>query len=217
MTTQTMTFIKGSEPNYLFDETLNRFFVTKSVSYESIKEDGLSLGYPADSGVFSVVEYQAVNDDINEQCIELRETINDFVEPRTQCDPRFQRFVEYFTDEDDFDSSDCCLNAVNEMTERCRSYLLDGMAELVHKFHWNGDKLYRVAQDAGEDLYFVSVADPHDKSIIDYDMLTPAKGLDSIAEAIAFAIDDDKSREEAKTAKVALNKVLMTARKEAMK
>lgn len=212
-----MIFIKNNEPNYIFDEEENRFFVTKSVKYDSVKDDGLSLGYPADSGDFSVVDYQAVSDEINTQCLVLRETMYEFIEPRTQCDPRFQRFVKYVTDEDDFDSSDCCLNAIAEMTERCRSFLLDGAAQLVHEFYWNGDKLYRVAQDIGDDFYFVSVKDPHDKSLLDYDMLMPVMGIDDINDAIAFAINDDKSRQKAKEAKTELNRQLMLARKELMK
>lgn len=206
----TKVFERNSEPRFFFNGDNDRFYVRQSLKVEFVKEDGLSLGFPSESGSFSICEFVAIDHDENDKCLELQDIIDDYIEPQNHCSPRLLRFLDYRVNEDEFDSDECYWNCIAENTRTCSEYLLDGSAELVHKFHFNGDKLYRVPQDVGEPLYFVTIQETHDKSSVDYDFLTSVDSSMSDREAVKFAVNEDKERQAAKQAELDLNKRLVS-------
>lgn len=191
MTAITKVYEKDCEPRSLLE---NGFvYVPTSKAYETVEEDGLSFGYPIDQGVVVNVVFTKVSETQNEELQALIEAINAFQEPKNRASPRYVNFFDFEIDEDDFDNDEAYFNCVKTNTQRCESYIKDGSVELVHKFHSNGERLYRVEQDVGAALYFISSTDMHNNTIIDYDFIKPSSH-DSLSLCISFAISEDDAR-----------------------
>ncbi len=190
-------YARGEAPFSLITD--NDIFYLASTVYEHIDEDGLSFGYPADSGTFEICTYKRVEID------EIRETWNksqSFIEPNDRYDPRYCRFLDW----DDYDDEENFVYLISEEERRCREAIFDG-AEKIHQFG-NGDIL-----SALDDLYFVyrKASGNFPES---YHILTPNKnnGFNSVENAIKAAIDEDVMRTEAKEARDAFNKSIQACR-----
>lgn len=182
----------NDEPNFIIENGF--YYVLTAKSREMVREDGLSFGYSIDFGAASICTFTQVSDDENQELIELQKIIDAHSESRKRCIPRY---LKYF----DFNLNDL-------ESEECQDYILGGDFTLLHKFHWDGMKVYKAFDDVST-RYFISV---DDEGSTGYACIYSHDDSD-VETCIRNAITDDVARDAKKIAKKSLKRKVLEIQK----